>query len=98
MKQYRITSENSAQSSEPDAFLDANDEIHQLKNRLASFQERITETARVSNMGGDASPLTNSDAVNKYAYEREHNIKPGTEKWFRLWFSKPDLTGEKPTD
>ena len=27
---------------------------------------------------------------------REHNIKPGTEEWFKLWFSKPYLTGEKP--
>ena len=30
-------------------------------------------------------------------YQREHNIKPGTEEWFKLWFSKPHLTGEKPT-
>jgi hypothetical protein len=27
---------------------------------------------------------------------REHNIKPGTEAWFKLWFSKPYLTNEKP--
>lgn len=27
---------------------------------------------------------------------REHNIQPGTEAWFRLWFSKPYLTNEKP--
>jgi len=27
---------------------------------------------------------------------REHNIKPGTQEWFQLWFSKPYLTGEKP--
>ena len=30
-------------------------------------------------------------------YQREHNIKPGTEEWFKLWFAKPYLTGEKPT-
>ena len=29
---------------------------------------------------------------------RKKNIKPGTEEWFKLWFSKPYLTGEKPTD
>lgn len=28
-------------------------------------------------------------------YQREHNIEPGTEEWFRLWFAKPHLTGEK---
>lgn len=27
---------------------------------------------------------------------REHNIKPGTPAWFKLWFSQPFLTGEKP--
>lgn len=27
---------------------------------------------------------------------REHNIKPGTPEWFKLWFSLPYLTGEKP--
>lgn len=29
---------------------------------------------------------------------REHNIKPGTDEWFRLWFSLPKMTGEKPVD
>ncbi len=27
---------------------------------------------------------------------KRHNIRPGTEEWFKLWFSKPYLTGEKP--
>jgi hypothetical protein len=26
---------------------------------------------------------------------RKHNIKPGTEEWFKLWFSLPYMTGEK---
>ena len=29
---------------------------------------------------------------------KTHNIQPGTEAWFRLWFSKPYLTGEQPID
>jgi len=32
----------------------------------------------------------------KSKIQREKNIQPGTEEWFRLWFSKPYLTGEKP--
>ncbi len=28
--------------------------------------------------------------------QKKHNIKPGTDEWFRLWFSRPYLTGEKP--
>ena len=27
---------------------------------------------------------------------RKHDIRPGTDAWFKLWFSKPYLTGEKP--
>ena len=27
---------------------------------------------------------------------RKKKIKPGTEEWFKLWFSRPYLTGEKP--
>jgi hypothetical protein len=27
---------------------------------------------------------------------KENDIKPGTPEWFRLWFSKPYLTGETP--
>lgn len=30
--------------------------------------------------------------------QRERNIKPGTDEWFRLWFAKPLITGEKPYD
>lgn len=27
---------------------------------------------------------------------KKHKIKPGTPEWFKLWFSRPYLTGEKP--
>jgi hypothetical protein len=27
---------------------------------------------------------------------KQHDIRPGTEEWFKLWFSKPYLTGERP--
>ena len=29
-------------------------------------------------------------------YQADHNIKPGTDAWFKLWFSRQNLTGEKP--
>ena len=29
---------------------------------------------------------------------KKNNIKPGTPAWFRLWFSRPYLTGETPVD
>jgi hypothetical protein len=27
---------------------------------------------------------------------KKHDIRPGTDEWFKLWFSKPYLTGEQP--
>ena len=32
----------------------------------------------------------------KADYQRKHNIKPGTDEWFKLWFAQPKLTGENP--
>ena len=34
--------------------------------------------------------------MEKRRLEKENNIKPGSPEWFKLWFSKPYLTGEKP--
>lgn len=32
----------------------------------------------------------------KAEIQRENKIEPGTREWFRLWFSRPYLTGETP--
>ena len=32
----------------------------------------------------------------KAQYQRKHNVKPGTDEWFKLWFARPKMTGEKP--
>jgi hypothetical protein len=39
---------------------------------------------------------TSKQASNFHKIEREQNIQPGTDEWFKLWFSKPLLTGEMP--
>ena len=36
-------------------------------------------------------------STEKAEIQREKKIEPGTDEWFRLWFSKPYLTGETPT-
>lgn len=35
-------------------------------------------------------------ADEKSELAKKHKIKPGTPEWFKLWFSRPYLTGEKP--
>jgi hypothetical protein len=42
------------------------------------------------------SPITGEIGTNKGEYQRQHNIRPGTEEWFKLWFARPGLTGEQP--
>lgn len=45
------------------------------------------------------NPTTDQFTSNdKARHMRENNIKPGTQEWFKLWFARPDLTGESPYD
>jgi hypothetical protein len=39
---------------------------------------------------------TSEYATNLGQIQRERNIRPGTDEWFKLWFAKPLLTGEQP--
>lgn len=32
----------------------------------------------------------------KGEYQRKNDIQPGTPEWFKLWFARPQLTGEDP--
>lgn len=47
------------------------------------------------NSDGHDSPLTQSGTA-KGEYMKQHDIRPGSEEWFRLWFARPGLTGENP--
>ena len=66
------------------------DEIYKLK-RLAGILDR--EGNVVDSDDGSNISITGSD---KGRVQREKNIKPGTDEWFKLWFSQPKLTGEDP--
>jgi hypothetical protein len=94
MKQYRITSANINQSSDDDCYLSPDDPIHELKaiQHLAGLggEARLHELR--ANQGSNISVT----GMEKGELMRKHNIKPGTDEWFKLWFSKPYLTGEKP--
>lgn len=64
------------------------DELSDIK-RLAG----ITEFKGLQPYGGSNISVTGTE---KRELERKHNIRPGTDEWFQLWFSKPYLTGEPP--
>lgn len=53
----------------------------------------ITEFKGYQPYGGSNISITGTE---KRQLEKKHNIKPGTPEWFKLWFSLPYMTGEKP--
>jgi hypothetical protein len=63
------------------------DELQRIKHLAGIKKHTFTE-----NEGSNIS-LTGTE---KRALEKKHNIQPGTQEWFQLWFSRPYLTGEKP--
>lgn len=34
--------------------------------------------------------------LNRGRYQQDNDIKPGTDAWFKLWFAREYITGEKP--
>lgn len=80
-----------------DAVLDANDPIQDIK-RLAGVGNvgKLDEYTGYQSIDKTQISNVTHTANEKIQYQHEHNIQPGTPEWFRLWFSLPYLTGEKP--
>lgn len=97
MKQYKVTSQDLNQDSPDDCYLDPNDPIHELKalSGLGGLggQARLQEY-RAQQMGSYGQEIS-AEGTRKAELMRQHNIQPGTPEWFKLWFNKPLLTGEK---
>ena len=64
------------------------DELDQIK-KLAG----INEFRGYRPYGGSNISITGNE---KGELMKKNNIKPGTDEWFKLWFSLPYLTGERP--
>lgn len=93
MKQYRITTEHLNQDQGDDCYIDPTDPINELKaiQHLAGLgsdarlhELRVNQGSNISVTGSENGRL-----------QRELNIQPGTPEWFKLWFNKPYLTGDK---
>jgi hypothetical protein len=52
-------------------------------------------SGQTDNDSGHESPLSTAGSA-KGEYMRVHDIAPGSDAWFKLWFSRPGLTGEDP--
>ena len=61
--------------------------LEDLKKLSGITPQVIGEESNISVTGNEKGELM-----------KKHNIKPGTDEWFKLWFSRPYLTGEKPIE
>ena len=60
------------------------DELERIK-QLAGIDKNASVGENLSLIG-----------TKKAEYQRKHNVRPGTDEWFKLWFARPKLTGEDP--
>jgi hypothetical protein len=67
------------------------DDLQQLK-LLAGIGNRAVMQEYKGFAGSNISVTGNE----KGELMKQHDIRPGTDEWFRLWFSKPYMTGETP--
>lgn len=88
MKQYNFRSRDLIpEESVPDAFL-SDDDLHNLQQLAGIAPRNQPLPENMTNIS--------HTAMEKVNLMKQHNIKPGTPEWFRLWFSRPYLTSEKP--
>jgi len=111
MKQYRYTSADFApqDSHIPDAFME-DSELARIKQLAGVAKpELLKEYSTGESNPAQHTPNDNdmptpsavgsiapTNNTTKKSIEKQLNIKTGTPEWFRLWFAKPELTGEKP--
>ena len=67
------------------------DSIDELR-RLAGIGNRAVMQEYKGFPGSNISVTGNE----KGELMKKHDIRPGTDEWFKLWFSRPYLTGEQP--
>jgi len=56
----------------------------------------ITEFKGYTPYTVDAGSNISVTGTEKAEYQKKHNVRPGTDEWFKLWFARPYLTGENP--
>lgn len=74
------------------------DELKDIQ-RLAGLTDlnkgELQEYTGLGSVNTEGSNISKT-AQEKADYQNKNKIEPGSQEWFKLWFSKPYLTGEKP--
>lgn len=85
MRQIRITTADLLPAEDNDCYLAPDDPIHELKK--ASMMGGLGSAEALAKYNNASLPTIVGN--NNAQIMREQNIKPGTEEWFKLWFSNP---------
>ena len=80
----------------------------------AAYQDELSRMLDLAGIGQNSpqaydlngNPISEQDSLEqrsiaaneKAKIMKERSIEPGTQEWFRLWFARPDLTGDKGYD
>lgn len=61
----------------------------------------MDELSKLKLLAGVNQPVqfvanANYSMLKRQQFIKEHNIRPGTNRWFKVMFANPDLTGEDP--
>jgi len=67
--------------------MDFEEQLNQLR-KLAGIYKPYQQQATQENIS--------YSGTEKSQYMKKHDVKPGTDEWFKLWFARPHLTGESP--
>lgn len=94
MKQYKITASDLNQDSPDDCYLAPDDPVQELK--ILSGMGGLGGEARLHEYRASQGFNISNTGMEKAELMRKNNIQPGTPEWFKLWFSLPYMTGEKP--
>jgi len=87
LRQLKFTSKDfvpESDSSIPDAVMDEQD--------LKEIQ-KLAGISPVQTVFEQKEENISHTAMKRVEYMKKHNIQPGTDDWFKLWFSRPYLTG-----
>jgi hypothetical protein len=61
--------------------------------RFQEFGKGVYPKSKLKPLAGSNISQTGTHVAR---FQRKKNIEPGTDRWFKLWFAKPGLTGENP--
>ena len=72
------------------------EKLTQYESTNEDYDAELANLRRLIGPVQDATEQSFDDKSRRHQFIREHNIKPGTPRWFRVMYARPDLTGEDP--